>query len=154
MQFKKAYIIHNDHDVPYHLVCRALKRINSTEIRGEHIVDFSKIVGYSNLVEVVDGDVFYEEARGNRPYVSRFVKNKLPIPCSKLAIVWQRKNENLIYVITAYFTDRDTIYCPDEPGNIIRKFHKGIPYTKEQIEASLEFWSKYAFVEPIPFEFL
>lgn len=153
MDFRKVYVIHNDHDVPYHMICKALSMIVSSNEHGQDIVDFGKIIGYSNLVKVDDDEEFYEEYRGKRPYKSRFVKNKLPVPCSKLAVIWQRKNASLIYVITAYFTQNDNPTCPDEPGNIIRKINNGMVITQAQIQESLDFWTKHAFVEPIPMNY-
>lgn len=82
------------------------------------------------------------------------MKNKLTVPCTKLAIIWSRKDSDFINVITAYFTNQNSPYCPDEPGNILRKVKMGKVFTPEMLEESLNFWSKHAFVEPIPFEYL
>lgn len=153
VDFKRIYIIHNDHDVQYRLIREALSRIDSTELRGQSIIDFGKVIGYSNLVEVTEDEAFYYEVRGNRPYPSRFVLNRLPVPCTKLAIVWERKSTELIYVITAYFTESDYPSCPDEPGNVLRKMKLGVSFTPDQIQESLNFWSTHAFVEPIPLNY-
>lgn len=154
MKFKYFTIIHNDHDVPRGLLREALSRIDDQERKGQNVIEFNKIIGFNELVEVSDDDDFFESYRGDRPYPSRFVKNRLPQPCTKLAIIWHRVNEDSIRIITAYFTDRDEANCPDEPGNIIRKINKGIRISITQIEESYEFWSKHAFVESIPREFL
>lgn len=154
MKFKRFSVTHGDHQVPYGLLKKALHMIDSTEKKGRNIVDFGNIVGFSDVVPVSDDDEFYEMVRGNRPYPSRFVKNKLPIECSMLVIVWRRVNDDVIQVITAYFTDKDEPDCPDEPANIIRKINNGQRIYKEQIQASLDFWSTHAFVESIPIQFL
>lgn len=154
MKFKKFSLTHRDHQVPNNLLAKALHMIDSSEKEGSHVIDFGKIVGFSDLVPVDDDDEFYEMVRGNRPYPSRFVKNKLPIECSMLAVVWRRVNDDIIHVITAYFTDRADPYCPDEPANILRKINKGQRISQSQIKASLDFWSSHAFVESIPMRFL
>lgn len=154
MEFRRFTLTHGDHQVPKGLLAKALHLIDSSEKKGRHVVDFGKIVGFSDLVPVTDDDEFYEMVRGDRPYPSRFVKNKLPIECSKLVIVWRRVNEAIIQVITAYFTDRDEAYCPDEPANIIRKINKGEKFSPEQIQKALDFWSTHAFVESVPLRFL
>lgn len=154
MKFKRFSLVHADHQVPYGLLKKALKMIDSEEKKGSHVVDFGEIVGFSEVVTVSEEDEFFEMKRGDRPYLSRYVKNKLPIECSKLAIIWRRVNEDVIQVITAYFTDRSNPECPDEPANILRKIKNGRKISREAMEASLDFWSTHAFVEPIPIEFL
>ena len=154
MNFKNIRLTHSDHQVPYSLLKRALQMIDSSDKKGQHVVDFKETVGFNDLVCVTDDDEFYEKVRGNRPYPSRFVKNKLPVETSKLTVVWRRVNEDIIHVITAYFTDSDDPYCPDEPANLIRKIEKGISISKTEMQASLEFWSTHAFVESIPMRFL
>ena len=154
MKFKRFSLTHSDHQVPFGLLAKALHMIDSTERQGRHVVDFGETVGFSDVVPVDEDDEFYEMVRGNRPYPSRFVKNKLPIECSLLVIVWRRVNDDIIQVITAYFTDRNEPDCPDEPANILRKISKGQRISKEQIQASLDFWSSHAFVESIPMRFL
>ncbi len=154
MEFRRFTVTHSDHQVPNGLLAKALHMIDSDEKKGRHVVNFGNIVGFSDLVPVADDDEFYEMVRGNRPYASRFVKNKFPIECSKLVIVWRRVNEDIIQVITAYFTDRDESYCPDEPANIIRKINKGEKFTQQQIQEAFDFWSTHAFVESIPMRFL
>lgn len=153
MKFKHFSIIHNDHDVPRWLIRQALSQIEGKGRNGQNVVEFSHVIGYNNLVEVNEDDEFYEAQRGDRPYPSRFVKNRLPTPCTKLAIVWNRVNDDIIRVITAYFTDREESYCPDEPGNILRKIGRGDRISIRQIEESYDFWSRHAFVEPIPREY-
>lgn len=153
MEFKSFSLTHKDHQVSRGLLNKALKMIDSDEKSGQHVVDFGRIVGFSDLVEVNDDDEFFLMVRGDRPYMSRFVKNRLPIECSKLVVIWKRTGDH-IKVITAYFTDRDEASCPDEPANILRKMEKGIRYSQSQIKEAYEFWSKHAFVEPIPWQFL
>ena len=155
MDFKRIIIVHNDHDVPRWLIKQALSRIEGVERKGRNVVEFCKVIGFNNLVEVNDEDTeFFECVRGNRSYPSRFVKNRLPQPCTRLAVIWHRVNDDVIRVITAYFTDSEVANCPDEPGNIIRKINRGDRISLNQIEESYEFWSKHAFVEPIPNEYL
>ena len=140
----------NIHDVPFGLIWKALSMIDSEEQSGSHVVDFGRVIGFNELVEVSEDDDFYEKTRGIRTYPSRFVKDKFPLPCTKLAIVWRHIREGRFKVLTAYFTDRDNPHCPDEPGNIIRKINNGHKYSLSEIEEALEFWSKHAFVEPLP----
>lgn len=154
MNFKRILIVHNDHDVPEWLIRQALSLIKENGRKGQNIVEFGKVIGFNNVVEVSDDEEFFELIRGDRQYPSRFVEDRLPQPCTKLAVVWRRINDDVIRVITAYFTDREDPYCPDEPGNIIRKFNRGDRITLKQIEESYAFWSKHAFVEPIPREYL
>lgn len=154
MEFKRFSIIHNDHNVPRWMIKRALAQIDESGREGQNVVEFNKTIGFNDLVEVSDDDDFFEQIRGNRPYPSRFVKNRLPQPCTKLAVIWQRVNDDFIRVITAYFTDRDTTDCPDEPGNILRKINRGDKISIKQIEESYRFWSNHAFTEPIPHEYL
>lgn len=155
MNFKRISIVHNDHDVPKRLIREALNRIDECGRKGQNIVEFGKVIGFNNLVEVNDEDTeFFECVRGDRSYPSRFVKNRLPQPCTRLAVIWHRVNDDLIRVITAYFTDSEVANCPDEPGNIIRKINRGDRISLKQIEESYAFWSKHAFVEPIPHEYL
>ena len=155
MNFKRITIVHDDHDVPKWVIRQALSQIEDDRRKGQNVVEFGKVIGFNNLVEVNDDDnEFYESVRGDRQYPSRFIKNRLPQPCTKLAIVWHRVNDDVIRVITAYFTDREEPYCPDEPGNIIRKINRGDRISIKHIEDSYEFWSKHAFVEPIPREYL
>ncbi len=150
MTFKRILLIHADHDVPLSLIRQALTKIESEKESGQHIVDFNRIIGFNELVEVTDDEEFYEQVRNNRAYPSRYVKNRLPIPTSKLVVIWQRINTDIIRVISAYYTGRNDAHCPDEPGNILRKIAKGATYTEEQITEAYEFWSTHAFVEPIP----
>lgn len=154
MKFSRFTVLHCDHDVPRGLIRAGLIKIESEGREGQHVIEFNRVIGFNELVEVTDDDEFYEARRGDRPYLSRFVRNRLPAPCTKLAIVWRRDCDEVIRVTTAYFTNRDKAECPDEPGNIIRKKAKGIRYSVAQIEEALEFWSKHAFVEPIPRRFL
>ena len=154
MNVKKIKVIHNDHDVPHKLIYEALKRIESEEKSGTHIVEFNRQIGFNDLVEVNENDEFFEKVRGDRPYPSRFVKNKFPKPCTKLVVVWKLISDEIFKIITAYFTDNDNPCCPDEPGNILRKMEKGEKYTQQQLEEAFEFWSKHAFAEPIPRFFL
>lgn len=139
-------IIHGDHKVPFYLIKEAVDLISfNPASEGKTLIEYSKIIGYSNLVKVFDNDVFYEKRRGQRPYKSRFVRNRLPIPTNKLAVIW-RKNEKSIKIITAYFTDTG-IECPDEPGNVIRKYKRGDNISLQTIQESLDFWNNHAFVE-------
>lgn len=155
MDFKRISIVHNDHGVPKWLIKQALSQIEEGRRKGQDVIEFGKVIGFNNLVEVNDDDEeFYESVRGDRPYPSRFIKDRLPQPCTKLAVIWHRVNKDVIRVITAYFTDRAEPYCPDEPGNIIRKINRGDRISIKQIEESYAFWSKHAFVEPIPREYL
>ncbi len=154
MIFKRFSLTHSDHQVPFGLLRQALRMIESTDKEGRDVIDFGKIVGFSDVVPVSDDDEFYEMVRGDRPYPSRFVKNKLPIECSKLVVVWRRVNEDVIQVITAYFTAEDLPDCPDEPANMIRKINKGYKISTSQMQAALDFWSTHAFVESIPMRFL
>lgn len=154
MEFKSFTVLHCDHDVPFGLIRTALTMIDCKLKRGQHIVEFNRIIGFNELVEVTEEEEFYEARRGDRPYMSRFVKNRLPEPCTKLALIWRRDYNDVIRVTTAYFTNRDNAYCPDEPGNILRKQAKGVRYSYAQIKEAWEFWNSHAFVEPIPRRFL
>ncbi|MBD5358034.1 MAG: hypothetical protein HDR88_13675 [Bacteroides sp.] len=78
MKFRNFSLLHNDHQVPDGLVAKALRMIKSDAKKGAHLVDFGKVVDLSNLVEVSKDDECYEKVRSNRPYPSRFVKNRLP----------------------------------------------------------------------------
>lgn len=147
MNFKRFSVVHSDHGVSRKLIADGLRRIESDHQKGQHVIEFNRFIGFSNLVEVSENDKFYEVRRGNRPYTSRFVRNRQPIPCSRLVVIWQRVNQDFIRVITAYFTDRNDAGCPDEPGNILRKMAKGVKYTLSQIEEAYNFWSTHAFVE-------
>ena len=114
MDFKRIIIVHNDHDVQRWLIQQALSRIEGVELKGQNVVEFGKVIGFNNLVEVNDEDTeFFECIRGDRPYPSRFVKNRLPQPCTKLAVIWHRVNEDVIRVISAYFTHSEEADCPD-----------------------------------------
>ena len=150
MLVKSINIVHNDHDVPFGLIWKALRMIVSEDKSGCHVIDFGRVIGFNDLVEVSEDDEFYEKIRSNRTYPSRFVKNKLPVPCTKLAVVWRHIRDGRFQVITAYFTYRDNPHCPDEPGNIIRKIKKGHKYSLSEIDEAFEFWSTHAFVEPLP----
>lgn len=154
MNFKKFVVVHNDHDVSRGLIFAALRKIKSENRKGENVVEFDREIGFNNLVEVSEDEDFYEEIRGNRPYPSRFVRNRLPEATNKVCVVWQRINEDLIRVITAYFTHSNLPGCPDEPGNILRKMAKGVKYREEELKRALDFWSSHAFVEPIPINYL
>ena len=154
MDFKRFVVLHNDHDVPRGIIFASLKMIESQRRKGENVVEFDREIGFNNLVEVSDDEEFYEEVRGNRPYASRFVRNRLPEATNKVCVVWQRINEDLIRVITAYFTHSHLPGCPDEPGNILRKMAKGVKYSEDELRRALEFWSSHAFVETIPNKYL
>ena len=147
MFVKKIEMLHSDHGVSEDLIFKALKRINSLENFGENIIDFHTVIGFSNLVEVNENNEFYELYRGNRQYPSRFVKNRLPIPRTKLVVIWKRVKYGYFKVITAFFSNQEKAHCPDEPGNIKRKLAKGIKYSEEELRLAKEFWSKHAFVE-------
>lgn len=154
MEFKDISIQHKDHQVPRGLLKEALRRIVSDEPEGQHVVDFGKVIGFSELVPVSEDEEFYEMVRGGRPYPSRFVKNRLPIEVTKLLVVWRRSEDDHIVVTTAYYTDIDDTDCPDEPANILRKMQRGEEYTAAYLQRAYEFWSKHAFVEQIPYYFL
>lgn len=147
MDFQKFTVLHNDHGVSSELIREALSRIGSKGHSGQHVVEFNRMIGFNNLVEVYPNEEFYELIRGNRPYASRFVRNRLPEPTDKLCIVWQRVNSNFIRIITAYFTHSNQPGCPDEPGNILRKIAKGVRYNQKQLQEAYDFWSTHAFVE-------
>lgn len=74
MEFRRFTITHGDYQVPKGLLSKALHLIDSTEMKGRHVVDFGEIVGFSDVVPVTDEDEFYEMARGNRQYASRFLQ--------------------------------------------------------------------------------
>ncbi|MDE6423316.1 MAG: hypothetical protein K2K95_07840 [Muribaculaceae bacterium] len=154
MEFKSFSLKHRDHQVPRGLLREALLRIKSDAKEGQHVVDFGRVIGFSELVPVTEDEEFYEMVRDDRPYPSRFVKNRLPIEVTKLMVVWRRVNEEHICVTTAYFTDNDHTDCPDEPANILRKMNKGMRFTDEYLQRAYDFWSKHAFVEQIPLHFL
>lgn len=84
MNFKRISIVHNDHDVPKWLIKQALSKIEEGRRKGQDVIEFGKVIGFNNLVEVSDDEEFFELIRGDRPYPSRFVKNRLPHPCTKL----------------------------------------------------------------------
>lgn len=154
MEFKSFSVQHKDHQVPRGLLKEALRRIVSDEPQGQHVVDFGKVIGFSELVPVSEDEEFYEMVRGGRPYPSRFVKNRLPIEVTKLLVVWRRSGNDHIVITTAYYTDSDDTDCPDEPANILRKMQRGEEYTTAYLRRAYEFWSKHAFVEQIPYYFL
>ncbi|MDE6796369.1 MAG: hypothetical protein K2J63_13835 [Muribaculaceae bacterium] len=52
MEFKRFSILHKDHQVPWGLLREALRRIESDEPEGQHVVDFGKVIGFSELVPV------------------------------------------------------------------------------------------------------
>lgn len=58
MDFLKFWVTHNDHDVPHRIIYSALKQIKSEALSGQDIVEFSHVIGYSNLVEVDESDEF------------------------------------------------------------------------------------------------
>lgn len=130
--------IHDDHGVSQDVLDQAIRISDGKSM----IVHFHTFIGTSNVVPVSDSDEFYEKRRGDRPYNSRFVKGKEPVHTNKLAIVWKKGR-----LITAYPTTSDDINCPDEPGNILRKVEKGRRISVAEMERSLEFWTKHAFVE-------
>lgn len=150
MHFKRFFVLHNDHGVSESLISVALRRIDTSRRKGQNVIEFGRVIGFNELVEVSENDEFYEAVRGDRPYTSRFVKYRFPETTTKLAIVWQRVNDNVIRVITAYFTNRDNSDCPDEPNNILRKHNNGKKISMKQIEEALDFWSKHAFIESVP----
>ncbi len=154
MRFKRFSLKHRDHQVPNGLLAEALRRIESEEVSGQHIVEFGKVIGFSELVPVSEDEEFYEMVRGTRPYASRFVKNRLPIEVTRLLVVWRRIDEDNILVITTYFTDELETDCPDEPANIILKMQRGETFTAEYLKKAYDFWSTHAFVEQIPYYFL
>lgn len=154
MEFKSFSVQHKDHQVPRGLLKEALCRIVSDEPQGQHVIDFGKVIGFSELVPVSEEEEFYEMVRGGRPYPSRFVKNRLPIEVTKLLVVWRRSENDHIVITTAYYTDSDDTDCPDEPANILRKMQRGEEYTTAYLRRAYEFWSKHAFVEQIPYYFL
>lgn len=143
-------IIHGDHGVSKELIIEALSTVPKNKNRGRITVDFNKTIGFTNLVSVNENDTFYEKVRGERPYKSRFVVGKSPEPATKLTVVY-RKTKYGFQVITAYFTNfnvEESTNCPDEPGNILRKYNKNPRrISLKQIEDSLDFWSRHAFVE-------
>ncbi len=147
MDFKRFILVHRDHQVKNGLLAKALHMIVSDEKEGKNIIDFGNPIGFSELVPVAGDEEFYEQVRGNRPYPSRFVKNRLPIECSKLFIRWRRINDEIIQVITAYFTAYDNLDCPDEPANILRKCKKGHYYSPAELKEAHDFWATHAFVE-------
>lgn len=142
--------LHDDHGVPQSLLNIAVNILNwktPEEGFGRTIIEFDKVIGSDELVEVTENDDFYEKRRGNRPYMSRFVKGKSPVPTNKLCVVWKKTPKNF-KVITAYFTSSNLENCPDEPGNVIRKYQRGDKdITLQTVQESLDFWSKHAFVE-------
>ncbi len=150
MTFKSFSLKYKSHQVPRGLLRQALTLIDSEADKGQHIVDFGRVIGFSELVPVTEDEEFYEMVRDNRPYPSRFVKNRLPIEVTKLMVVWRRVGEEHISVVTTYFTDLDDTDCPDEPGNILRKIKEGAEYTGAQLKKAYDFWSTHAFVEQIP----
>ena len=140
-------IVHGDHGVSPILLKQTIELIMfDPASEGKTLIEFNEIIGYNHLIEVSDKDKFYEKRRGSRPYKSRFVRNRKPIPTNKLAVIWT-KDSKRFKVITAYFTN-SSVECPDEPGNVIRKYKSGSKkVTLQTIQESLDFWSKHAFVE-------
>ena len=103
--------------------------------------DFGRKLGYTHCVECPpkDPDVYFKR-RGNRPYLSRMVKNRQPQECSKLTMVFKRKSDYML-VISAWIGGT----AKPELGDI--KSFENAPDYEEAVRESCAFWSTHALID-------
>lgn len=80
--------------------------------RKSLLVDFGREIGMNSCVETESDDqIVYARLMGREtrnPLLKRFVLGRNPIPTSHLAVAVKRGNQQLYYVVTAYFSDPKT----------------------------------------------
>ena len=107
-----------------------------------HEYDFGRIVGESVCVPTTDADNIVWAKRPNRFGHSRFVKNRLPEPCSVVTVILKRDDREDYYVLITAFVGYRA-----EPEPWDRNLR-----TEADQRRAREFWSSHALVwgcEPV-----
>jgi len=96
--------------------------------------DMGRIVGNTTCVETSEHDEIVYARRIGRHTVTRFVRNRHPVPCSDLTMV-MKKTDTGFLVLTAYI-GKIALREPDD---------RGIK-TEEERKPCIEFWNKHALI--------
>ncbi len=120
------------------LLTEALGKIDAEE-RESFLeeVDFGREIGKSHCVEVGPEDEVIYAVRARRRGLSPLVKNREPIPCSKMVVVLEKEAEKPnTYILKTAFIGEGT---PREPWD------SSIP-TDEEFQRAQAFWSNHALI--------
>ncbi len=123
-------------------LAEALAKIDAIDRYYIHLkIDMGREIGHSICVETTESDEIIFAQRTNRKGITRFVKNRNPIPSSTIVVILKRaqgeEGEDDFYIMTTAYIGNT---APHEP------------WDAKATEDSLPFWSTHAliFEESIP----
>jgi len=135
MKIKTGEVVVDRHNSHLHeevvrLLPDALLRIESKG-RGFilEVVDFGRPIGETTCVKTSSEDEIIFAQRLNRFGLTRFVKNRMPEPCSSVVVILKKAVEGYV-LITAF------IGCRPEPE----------PWDRNATEQSVVFWNTRALI--------
>ncbi|MBP6256268.1 hypothetical protein KA405_00695 [Patescibacteria group bacterium] len=110
---------------------------------GEYLakeLEFGRIIGESACVQTDEKDEILFAQRKNRRERSRFVKNRVPEPCSTMVIVLRRISESSLELVTAYIGKKGY----GEPWDLgLHAFEEDFYLAQEK---SAAFWRTHALI--------
>lgn len=129
------------------VITEELEYIEDCIKRGKYNIsithDFGFVIGTTHCVECPRGvkDVYFEK-RGNRPYLSRMVKGRVPEETSLCTIIIRYDNSsNCFFIISAWVGPQ----AKPELGNIT--YFENCANPLEEIMVSAEFWLNHALIK-------
>jgi len=93
-------------------------------------VDFGRPLGETICIPTAAGDAVVFARRPGRQGLTRFVKNRAPLPSSSVVVVLKRGDNGVMVLVTAFIGQKP------EPE----------PWDRNATERSREFWSHHALV--------
>jgi hypothetical protein len=135
--FDSTHLIAHSDVIP--LLSEALAKVNIIGTVGHVLtVDMGRIVGNSICVATGPDDDIYYKTRVARRWPSRFVRGRLPIPCSSITLVFKQSGPkgSRVRVVTAFI---GTPGAREEGDTSLR--------SESEIQESKAFWANHALIE-------
>ena len=132
-QYSKKHLADHADVLPF--LQEAVSRVGSKSFDhiGVVVLDMGRIIGTSKCVPTTETDDVFYQNRPHRPWKTRFVRNRKPVPCSTVTVIFKRGMYNHIRILTAFIGKP----AAREPGDPTLR-------SPEEIAESNLFWSQHA----------